>query len=86
LVTPNVYVPVSAELAKRKVDTLIKVFGSQHAKPWFRRENLLALMHLRGLECRSESGFAEAFHGRKLVFAAATAAAKPRRARQEAGR
>ena len=26
-------------------------------------------MRLRGLECRADSGFAEAFHCRKLVFA-----------------
>ena len=28
----------------------------------------LALMRLRGLECRADSGFAEEFHCRKLVF------------------
>jgi LmbE family N-acetylglucosaminyl deacetylase len=86
LVTPNVYMPLPAALAKRKVDTIIKVFSSQHGKPWFRRENLLALMHLRGLECRAESGFAEAFHGRKLVFADATPGAAAKRSKQVARR
>jgi LmbE family N-acetylglucosaminyl deacetylase len=80
LVTPNVYVPLPAELAQRKVDTIIKVFASQRGKPWFRRENLLALMHLRGLECRADSGFAEAFHGRKLVFTPSLASGAPKRA------
>ena len=32
-----------------------------------------ALMRLRGLECRAESGFAEAFHCRKLVFSGSAA-------------
>ena len=82
LATPNVYMPVPAEVAKRKVDTIIKMFGSQHGKPWFRRENLMALMHLRGLECRAESGLAEAFHSRKLVF---TPTAAPAAKKQSSG-
>lgn len=69
LSTPNVYVPLPSGLAKRKTKIIMGAFPSQRGKTWFRSENLLALMRLRGLECRSESGFAEAFHCRKLVFA-----------------
>jgi LmbE family N-acetylglucosaminyl deacetylase len=68
LSTPNVYVPLPAAVAQRKAESIINTFRSQHGKPWFRAENLLALMRLRGLECRAESGFAEGFHCRKLVF------------------
>jgi LmbE family N-acetylglucosaminyl deacetylase len=68
LATPNVYVPISASLARRKVSHLNRCFSSQRGKEWFTADTFLALMRLRGLESRSESGFAEAFHARKLVL------------------
>ena len=74
LVTPNMYVPVSAAAAARKIRLIVKAFDSQRGKSWFTAENLLAMMRLRGLECRSPSGFAEGFHCRKLVFDAFGAA------------
>jgi LmbE family N-acetylglucosaminyl deacetylase len=86
LVTPNVYVPLPAELAERKAETIMKAFRSQHGKSWFRSENLLALMRLRGLECRADSGFAEAFHCRKLVFAPAAPGAGKKRPKQKGRR
>jgi len=68
LAQPNVYVPLTVRAAKRKTAHLEKCFSSQCSRAWFRAENFEALMRLRGLECRASSGFAEAFHGRKLVF------------------
>ena len=68
LLTPNLYVPVSATAAARKVRVIVKAFASQRGKSWFTADNLLAMLRLRGLECRSPSGFAEGFHCRKLVF------------------
>lgn len=65
---PNVYIPLTASQAHRKAKHLMHYFGSQRAKSWFNSENFLALARLRGLECRSSSGFAEAFHARKLVL------------------
>lgn len=70
--SPNVYLPVSAALAKRKAGHLIRHFASQRVRSWFDADNFLALMRVRGLECRARSGFAEAFHGRKLLLSAAT--------------
>jgi len=67
---PNAYVPVSASVARRKASHLRKHFASQRARSWFKEENFLALMRVRGVECRSSSGFAEAFHARKLVLQA----------------
>ena len=67
LTTPNVYIPLGRSVAARKADTLMKSFASQRHKTWFTRDNFFALMRLRGLECRSPSGFAEGFHCRKLV-------------------
>lgn len=67
---PNVYVPLSAAAMRRKVAHLQRHFCTQRAKHWFEGESFLGLARLRGLECRAESGFAEAFHARKLVLAA----------------
>ncbi len=68
LTTPNMYVPVATATAQQKLDIIMRSFPSQAGKPWFKAENLNAMMRLRGLECRAESGLAEAFHCRKLVW------------------
>jgi LmbE family N-acetylglucosaminyl deacetylase len=65
---PNVYVPLSADEAGAKVDALLAAYASQAGRDWFNRETFVAMLRLRGIECRSPSGYAEAFHGRKLVF------------------
>jgi LmbE family N-acetylglucosaminyl deacetylase len=65
---PNVYVPVSRKLAVAKVDALLKSYRSQANRDWFRRDTFFAMLRLRGLECRSSSGYAEAFHGRKVCL------------------
>jgi LmbE family N-acetylglucosaminyl deacetylase len=63
---PNVYIPVSRSVMKRKVDHLLEHFGSQRSKDWFDRELFMGLARMRGSECRAEDGFAESFHARKL--------------------
>jgi LmbE family N-acetylglucosaminyl deacetylase len=68
LVTPNVYIPISSSLARRKIAHLSRCFSSQRSKDWFGADAFMGLMRLRGLECRSPSGLAEAFHARKLVL------------------
>jgi LmbE family N-acetylglucosaminyl deacetylase len=68
LASPNTYVSIPAPLARRKVSHLDRHFSSQRSKDWFVEDNFLALMRIRGLECRSPSGFAEAFHARKMVL------------------
>lgn len=66
--TPNVYVPTPAALARRKVKHLERNFASQREKDWFAADTFLGLMRIRGVECRSKSGLAEAFHARKLTL------------------
>jgi LmbE family N-acetylglucosaminyl deacetylase len=79
LVTPNMYVPLPSLLAARKISLVMRSFPSQRSKPWFKAENLEAAMRLRGLESRAASGYAEAFHCRKLVSGVAAAGPKSRR-------
>ena len=66
---PNVYVAVSRDDVQAKVAALLKSYRSQKTRDWFSRDTFLALLRLRGVECRSPSGYAEAFHCRKLVLA-----------------
>lgn len=68
LAQPNAYIPVSEAIARRKVAHLERHFSTQRTKGWFAAENFLALMRIRGLECRAPSGYAEAFHVRKFVL------------------
>jgi len=65
---PNVFVPLDEATCRRKVDVLMRHFGSQRSKRWFTEDLFLGLMRLRGMESGSGSGFAEAFYGRKLVL------------------
>jgi LmbE family N-acetylglucosaminyl deacetylase len=82
LLTPNMYVPLVSAVAARKVAMIVRTFSSQETKSWFSAENLLAAMRIRGLESRSPSGFAEAFHCRKLVWPLAAARRAARRAKR----
>jgi LmbE family N-acetylglucosaminyl deacetylase len=68
LVPPNAYVPLESDVVERKLDHLRRHFASQRARDWYDDDTFLGLMRVRGLECRSPSRFAEAFHVRKLVL------------------
>lgn len=65
---PSVFVPLSPELCRSKVDRLMEVFPSQRSKRWFQPETFLGLMRLRGMECNAPSGYAEAFYCRKAML------------------
>jgi LmbE family N-acetylglucosaminyl deacetylase len=65
---PNVFVPHTAEDLDRKVDCLLESFPSQRSRAWFTADTFRALARLRGIESGAPSGFAEAFHARKLCF------------------
>jgi LmbE family N-acetylglucosaminyl deacetylase len=65
---PNLYVPVSSGALNRKVDLLLRHFGSQRSKQWFDSETFMGLARLRGMECRAPERYAEAFVARKMVL------------------
>lgn len=65
---PNLYVPLTAAVARRKVEHLMRSFGTQRSRAWFRPQTFEGLMQLRGIECRAAEGFAEAFTARKQVL------------------
>ena len=65
---PNVFVPVSLDVSNRKIEALLKHFKTQLSKHWFTRDTFEAMHRIRGIECASSSGRAEAFYCRKLVL------------------
>jgi LmbE family N-acetylglucosaminyl deacetylase len=65
---PNFYVPLQEVQCQRKVDYLFQAFETQAKKAWFDRATFLGLMRIRGMESNSPSGYAEAFHARKVVI------------------
>jgi LmbE family N-acetylglucosaminyl deacetylase len=66
--TPNVFFPLSAEVAAEKAALLERHFPSQAGRHWFDRDLFLGLMRLRGMEAVAPERFAEAFTCRKLVL------------------
>jgi LmbE family N-acetylglucosaminyl deacetylase len=65
---PNVFVPLGKVAARRKLEHLLKHFGSQRSRRWFKAETFESHLRLRGIECNAATGYAEAFHGRKILF------------------
>lgn len=65
---PNLFVPLTIEISQKKTQCLLDAFQSQRTKRWFEESTFLSLMRLRGMECNAPSGYAEAFHCRKLVL------------------
>jgi LmbE family N-acetylglucosaminyl deacetylase len=63
---PNTYIELSPEILARKIELLLKHFGTQRSKAWFDDETFRALARLRGVECRAR--YAEAFYARKVML------------------
>ena len=62
----NLYVPLTVEQGRRKVDLLHEHFPSQKDRDWWDDEMFLGLMRLRGIECRAP--YAEAFTAPKVLL------------------
>lgn len=65
---PNVFIPLPEDVCARKIDHLLNAFPSQRGRDWFNAQVFWSLLRLRGMEARSASGYAEAFHCSKLVL------------------
>jgi LmbE family N-acetylglucosaminyl deacetylase len=65
---PSMFAPLTREVCEKKIRYLMEAFQSQQAKRWFQPDTFLSLMRLRGMECNSVSGYAEAFYCRKVVL------------------
>jgi LmbE family N-acetylglucosaminyl deacetylase len=65
---PNLYVPISAATADRKIEHILAAYPSQATRRWFTDGTFRAVLRLRGVESNAPSGYAEAFTARKLVL------------------
>ena len=63
---PSLYVPLSEQEARHKVELLHKCYPSQHGRDWWDDEVFLGLARLRGMECRAR--YAEAFSCAKSLL------------------
>lgn len=68
LAQPNLYVPIAARELERKIELLNVHFGSRRSKDRFDPEVFRGLARLRGMECRAQEGYAEAFFARKVAI------------------
>lgn len=66
--SPNFFVPLGADICQKKVSYLLDCFPSQQSKSWFSSDSFYSLLRLRGLECNSQTHYAEAFYGHKTVI------------------
>lgn len=64
--SPNVFVELTRRMLDRKIRHLLKCFGTQRDKQWFSADTFSGIARLRGVQCASQHGFAEAFYARKL--------------------
>jgi LmbE family N-acetylglucosaminyl deacetylase len=65
---PNIFVPLAGDVAARKIELLMRAFETQQTRHWFTRDTFAAMHRIRGLECASSTGLAEAFYCRKLIL------------------
>lgn len=68
--SPNLFVPLTEAIYRRKIEILLESFPTQAGKHWFDEETFLAVMRLRGMEAASSSHHAEGFYCRKLILQA----------------
>ena len=66
--SPNVFVHLSEQLCRRKIELLLKHFATQSTKHWFTSDSFEAMHRIRGIECVSATGRAEAFYCRKMAL------------------
>jgi LmbE family N-acetylglucosaminyl deacetylase len=65
---PNIFVHLQESHYQEKIKNILKSYTSQNVKAWFTEDTFLALMRIRGVESCSQTGYAEAFHCRKLCL------------------
>lgn len=65
---PSVFFPLEETDYRNKIRFIMEAFPSQHKRKWFEESTFLSLMRLRGMECNSSSGHAEAFYCRKAIL------------------
>jgi len=68
LASPNLFVELSEQVCREKIDILHDAYLSQKNKQWFTEDTFWSLLRIRGMEANSATRFAEGFYCRKIVF------------------
>ncbi len=66
--SPNVFVDLDEDLARKKAETIMRVFGSQAGRQWFSEDLFMSVLRIRGMECAAVSRYAEGFYCRKALL------------------
>jgi LmbE family N-acetylglucosaminyl deacetylase len=69
--SPNFFVPLGEAQARKKVESLMRYFTTQHNKQWFSEDLFYGLMRLRAIEAASPTRYAEGFFCRKVLLGTA---------------
>ena len=64
---PNLFVPLSESIARKKIRTIVECFKSQKGKNWFTEDVFSSILRLRGVESNAAEKYAEAYYCRKIV-------------------
>ena len=65
---PNLFVPLSEFVCRKKIQCILDVFRTQRTKDWLTEDTLQAVLRLRGVECHAPEKWAEAFYCRKMIL------------------
>lgn len=65
---PNVFMPLNEFVCKNKIANILSVFKTQASKHWFNESLLYSVLRLRGMECVSPTGYAEAYYCKKMAI------------------
>ena len=65
---PNLFVPLSESVCRKKIQYILDVFKTQRTKDWLTEDTLQAVLRLRGVECHAPQKWAEAFYCRKIIL------------------
>ena len=66
--SPNIFITLNNDQMKAKQDHLMKYLKSKQGKQWVTNDTFASICRIRGIECNSPTGFAEAFYGRKVLL------------------
>lgn len=66
--SPNVFIHLERENARKKIDYILRIFKTQGHRSWFTEDAFLSIMRIRGLESNAPDRLAEAFYCRKIII------------------
>jgi len=66
--SPNFFVPLTQQMVRKKIQTIMDCFKSQRDKSWFTEDVFSSILRLRGVESNAPDNYAEGFYARKIRY------------------